>query len=174
MQLMPLFRFAAALLAVILLHTLGVWLVPEFARSVDLFLVLTVIYALGGDTLVGLLVGLVAGLTNDVLTGSLFALHGFVDTLVGYGLARLAQQLVIDRVSGAFLVSGVAAAVQQVLLAGLVLLLLPQPELPEPRWIAIRAGGTGLAAAAVLLASRNLRLNLAERRQRKAQRLHLD
>ena len=174
MPVIPLLRFAAALLTVILLHALGVWLVPEFARSIDLFLVLTVIYALGGDTMVGLLVGLVAGLTNDVLTGSLFALHGFVDTLVGYGMARLAQRLVIDRVSGAFLVTGVASALQQVLLAGLVLLLLPQPELPEPVWIAIRAAGTGMAAAAVLLASRNLRTNLAERRQRKAQRLHLD
>lgn len=174
MPMMRLLRFAAALLAVILIHTAGVWLIPEFARVLDLFLVLTVIYALGGDTFTALLVGLVAGLTHDVLTGGLFALHGFADTLVGYGLARLAQRLVIDRVSGAFLVASVAAVLQQLLLAGLVLVLLPQPELPEPMWVAIRAGGTGLAAAAVLLASRNLRHNLAERRQRKAQRLHLD
>jgi hypothetical protein len=61
-----------------------------------------------------------------------------------------------------------------VLLAGLVLVLLPEPELPEPVWIAIRAAATGGAAAAVLLASRNLREGLAERRQRRAQRLHLD
>jgi rod shape-determining protein MreD len=167
-------RFATALLAVVLLHVLGVWLIPEFARVMDLFLVLTVLYAMGGDTLSGMFVGLVAGLCHDVLTGGLFALHGFADTLVGYGLARLAQRLVIDQVSGAFLVAGVAAAVQQVLLAGLVLMLLPAPELPEPVWIAIRAAATGAAAAAVLLASRNLREGLAEHRHRRAQRLHLD
>jgi len=169
-----LLRFAAALLSVVLLHVLGVSLVPEFARVIDLFLVLTVLYAMGGDPLVGLLVGLTAGLCHDVFTGGLFALHGFADTLVGYGLARLAQRLVIDRVSGAFLVAGVASAVQQVVLAGLVLLLLPEPELPEPVWIVVRAAATGGAATAVLLASRNLRQGLAERRQRRSQRLHLD
>ena len=171
---MPLLRFAAALLAVVLLHVTGVWLIPEFARVMDLFLVLTVLYAMGGDTLTGLLVGLVAGLCHDTLTGGLFALHGFADTLVGYG-AGTPRAAPGDRPRQRCLPGGgVAAAVQQVLLAGLVLVLLPEPELPEPVWIVIRAVATGAAAGAVLFASRGLREGLAERRQRRSQRLHLD
>lgn len=171
---MPLLRFLAALLTAVVIHALGSWVMPEFSRYVDLFLVVTVIYALSGNSLAGMLAGLVAGLTHDVLTTSLFALHGFADTVVGYSLARLAQRLVIDRMGGAFMVTFLAAVVQQVLLAALVLLLLPEPTLPEPLGAAIRATVVATATVTVLLASNRLRDSLAQRRQRRSQRLHLD
>lgn len=167
-------RFVVALVAVIVLHTLGTRLVPEFTRSADLFLVLTVLWALGGDSLSALLVGLTAGLTHDVLTSGLFALHGFADTLAGYAVARVAQRLLVERASSVLLLAGVASLLQQVLLAALVLVLLPQPELPEPLWVGVQSAVNAVLAAVVFLASGRLRESVAARRQSRSKKLHLD
>lgn len=167
-------RFVAALFAVVVLHTLGTRLVPEFARSVDLFLVLTVLWALGGDSLSALLVGLTAGLTHDVLTSGLFALHGFVDTAAGYAVARLSQRLLVERASSVFLLAGGASLLQQVLMASLVLVLLPEPELPEPLWVAVQSAVNALLAGIVFLASGRLREGVAAHRQNRSRKLHLD
>jgi len=167
-------RFAVALLAVVVLHALGVRLVPEFARSVDLFFVLTVLSALGGDSLVGLLAGLTAGLTHDVFTAGLFALHGFADTAVGYAVARLAQRLLVERARGVLLVAAVASVVQQAILAALALTLLADPELPQPLWIAVQAASTGVLAATAFTVGRRLRSGMAARRSSRSRRLHLD
>lgn len=167
-------RFVAALFAVVVLHSLGTRLVPEFARSVDLFLVLTVLWALGGDSLSALLAGLAAGLTHDVLTSGLFALHGFVDTAAGYAVARAAQRLVVERASSVVLLAGVASLLQQVLLAALVLVLLPQPELPEPLWIGVQSAVNGALAGLVFMASGRLRDSVTARRQGRSKKLHLD
>lgn len=168
------FRFLVALLAVVLLHSAGTWLVPEYPRASDLFLVLTVLVALRGDPLAGLLAGLGAGLTHDVFTAGPFALHGFADTAVGFAVARLAQRLVVDRLRGVLLMGVVASVVQQVILVALVFTLLPDVALPEPQWMALRAGVAGVVTAAVYAASGRLREGLAERRRRRHDKLHLD
>ncbi len=166
-------RYAAGLLVVLLVHSAGVALIPEFGRSVDLFLVLTVLYGLRGGSFGGLAGGLVAGLVEDVLTAGLFGLHGFANTLVGYGTARLAQRLVIERPSGVFLVAAAASVVQQVVLASLVLILLPERELPEPLWIGIRALGCGLVALVVFASGQRWRTGTQQRRLHRGKRLRL-
>lgn len=171
---MPTVRFAAALVAVVAVHSLGVWLWPEFARSIDLFLVLTVLFARRGDTLAGLLGGLAAGLVHDVLGAGPFALHGFADTAVGYAVARLSQRLVVDRAGGVLLMTLLAAVVQQTLLAALTFTLLPGPLLEEPAWAALRVTSTAFAAAGFFVASRRLRGGLAARRRSRSKRLRFD
>jgi rod shape-determining protein MreD len=167
-------RYAAALLVVLLVHSLGTWLIPEYGRSVDLFLVLTVLWGLRGDSLGGLAGGLLAGLVEDVLTAGPFGLHGFANTLVGYGAARLAQRLVIERPSGVLLVTAAGSAVQQALLASLVLLLLPERELPAPLWIAIRAGVCGVVGLVVFVATQRWRSGAETRRLSRGKPLRLD
>jgi len=54
---------------------------PNFARAVDIFLVVAALYGLRGNSLSGLLVGLVVGLLQDTLTSGLFGLFGFADTI---------------------------------------------------------------------------------------------
>ncbi len=54
-------RFLASLVAVVLVHSLGVRLWGEFAVFIDLFLVLTIAWAFEATTLTGLAAGLAAG-----------------------------------------------------------------------------------------------------------------
>lgn len=171
---MTIVRYAAALLVVVLVHAAGMWAIPEFARAVDLFLVLSVLYGLRGESFGGLAGGLAAGLVQDVLTAGPFGLHGFANTLVGYGAARLTQRLVIERPSGVLLVTTAASLVQQAVLASLVLLLLPERELPEPMWIGIRAAGCGVAAMIAWIATQRWRAGAETRRLTRGKPLRLD
>lgn len=167
-------RYVAALLVVLLVHSLGVWLVPEFARAIDLFVVLVVLTGLRGDSLAGLIGGLVAGLAQDVLSAGLFGLHGLADTIVGYGAARLSQRLVVERPSGVLLVAAAGSIVQQALLVGLASALLPEQELPEPLWIGVRAATTGAIAMIVFAAGSRWSSGSQARRLSRSKRLRLD
>lgn len=137
-------KFALAVLAAVLLHILGLRLWPQFALTFDLFLVVVVWNALDGDTLSGLLGGMMAGLVADSLSGGLFGLHGMVDTIVGYATAYAAQRLVFQRATGVLLIYLLASAAQQAMLMGIAILLLPAPEFPEVPWLLVRAGTTGV------------------------------
>lgn len=167
-------KYLAALVAVVLVHVAGVSLVPSFSRAVDLFLVLVVLNALGGDSLAGLLGGFAAGLAQDVLTGGLFGLYGFADTIIGYGAARLAQRLVIQRITGLWVVVAFASVLQQAILVALEFLLLPDPSVPDPVWVAIRAGTSGLLGALSFAVGRRWRATADGRRRRRVRRLKLE
>lgn len=159
-------KFAVALALALGVHTVGTWLLPELPRFLDLFLVVTVLNALGGSSLAGLLGGTAAGLTHDALSGRLFGLHGFADTITGYAVARAAQRL--DLVGpGAVLVTVALATLFEEAVFVLLALLFTDPEPPDPIWVVVQA----LANAAVgtilyLLAGRARSLReRAERRR---------
>lgn len=167
-------RFVVGLGLAVLLHAVAIRLWPQAPLTVDLFLVLVVLNALGGRTLTGIAGGLAAGLVQDVLTGGLFGLYGFADTMIGYAVARGAQRLVIERASGIFPVAAAAVVVQQAVVVGLVHLLFPEPRMPDLRWIAVEAGTTGLITTAAF-AFGGWWLGFSEQRRRqRMQRLHLD
>jgi len=166
-------RFALALALAVLAHAAGVHLYPAFGRAVDLFLVLAVLHALDGDSRAGLLGGLAAGTAHDALAGGLFGLFGFADTIVGYGVARLSQRLVIERPSGVLPVAAVAAVVQQAVAVGLAVVLLPEPRLPEPVWLAVRAVTSGVLGTLLFAFGRWWRGGADRRRQRKRERIQL-
>ena len=166
-------RFALALALAVLVHAAGVRIHPGFAQAVDLFLVLVVLHALDGDSRAGLLGGLAAGSVHDALAGGLFGLFGFADTIIGYGVARLSQRLVIERPSGVLPVAAVAAVVQQAVAVGLALVLLPDPRLPDPVWLAVRAGTSGVLGTLLFALGRWWRGGADRRRQRKRERIQL-
>lgn len=166
-------RFALALAAAVVAHAVGVRLLPAFAQAVDLFLVLVVLHGLGGDSRAGLLGGLAAGIVHDAVTGGLFGLFGFADTMIGYGVARLSQRLVIERASGVLPVAAVAAAVQQAVVVGLALVLLPEPRLPDPLWLALRVTSTGLLGMLLFALGGWWRGGADRRKRRKRERIQL-
>ncbi len=165
--------FAAIALAA-LVHFVGMQFWPGFARIVDVFLVVVVLHGLGGSSLSALLVGLVVGLLQDTLTSGPFGLFGFADTIVGYVTARLAQRLVIQRPTGVLAVVSFASALQQAIVVGLVLVLLPSPELPSPVWVAVRAGTCGLLGLAIYVALGNWRRSSEARRRGRMNRLRMN
>ena len=90
-------KFVAALAAAALLHFAGARLLPNFSLAVDLVLLVVALEARHGNPVAGMFAGLAAGLLADGLSGGPFGLYGFADTAVGFGIARAAQQLVVQR-----------------------------------------------------------------------------
>jgi len=168
---MKVLRFFLSLLAVVALHFVGVRLFGELPRAVDLFLVLVVFYGLEGDLFVGLGAGLTAGLVSDAVTGGLYGLHGFADTIVGYGTAYASQRLVIRRPPGVFLVFSLAAAAQQAILVGLVVVLLADPALPDLTWTAIKVATAGVLGVVLVSMRRNYLRRMEVWRQTRTSKL---
>ena len=170
---MNVLKFFAAVAAAVLVHLLGVRLIPDFALAVDVFLVVVVLYGLEASSLAALFVGMLVGLIHDSLTGVPFGLFGFADTIVGYGAARLAQRLVIQRATGVLALVSFASVAQQAIVVGLAYLLLPNPEVPNPVWVAIRAGACGLLGMSIHIASAHWRRASEARRRGRMSRLRL-
>lgn len=166
-------KFFAAVAAAVLFHLLGVRLSDNFTLVLDVFLVVVVIYGLEGNSLAALFAGMFVGLVHDSLTGAPFGLFGFADTIVGYGTARLAQRLVIQRATGVLALVSFAAVAQQAIVVGLAFLLLPSPEVPNPVWVAIRAGACGVLGMSIHIASARFRRAAEARRRGRMSRLRL-
>jgi rod shape-determining protein MreD len=166
-------KFLAALTVALLVHLVGVRLWPAFPRVVDVFLVVVVLHALDGESLPGMLGGLAAGLVNDALSGGLYGLYGFADTLVGYGTARIAQRLVIQRSAGVLGIVAFAAAAQQAVLVVLAFLLQTDPGLPQPGWVAARAAVCGAVGMACHVAGRRWRRAVESRRRGRMRKLRI-
>lgn len=166
-------RFAGGLLAAVLVHLAGVALWPSFSLAVDLFLVVALFHALDGRTLPALVGGLAAGLVTDALTGGLYGLHGFADTMLGYGAAFAAQRLSVQRSTSVWLLFSLAAALQQLVLTALVLVLLPDPEVPAVGWVVAKVGTTGVLGLALSEARGTLTARLASWRRNRTARLRM-
>ena len=166
-------KLLGAVAVAVLLHLLGMHWVPSFTQLVDVFLVVVVIYALEGSSLAALLAGMAVGLLHDTLTSGPYGLFGFADTIVGYTTARLAQRLVIQRSTGVLALVSFAAVAQQAIVAGLAFLLLPAPELPNPLWVAVKAGVCGVLGMLIHIATINWRRSAEARRRGRMSRLRL-
>lgn len=164
-------KFIGAILAAVLVHVAGVRIWPEFVHAVDVFLVLTVFIGMGGNVLAGLGCGLLAGLILDALTGGPYGLHGFADTLVGYGTAFASQRLVIQRWSGVLLLFALAAAAQQVILMGLVALLLPGPVPWGLAWVLIKTATTAVLGLALFTGRRRFQGRVETWRRNRSSKL---
>ena len=136
-------KFVVGLVVVVTLHLVFARLFGEVSSVLDLFLVLALFNAIDGNLAAGLFGGLIAGLAADTLTGGLYGLNGFADTIAGYGMAVASRRLVIQKAGGIFLAFSLAAAVQQAVLIGLRLLLLPETALPPLPGLVARILGVG-------------------------------
>lgn len=166
-------RLFAGLAAAALFHLGLMQLWPELARIVDVFLVVVVLYGLGGNSLAALFAGLLVGMVHDTLTNNPFGLFGFAGTIVGYSTARLAQRLVIQRATGVLAVVSFAAALQEAIVVGLMVMLLPDPQLPTPVEVALRAGLCGVLGMILHIAGKRWRRNSEARRRSRMSRLRL-
>jgi rod shape-determining protein MreD len=166
-------RFLFALLCVVLIHIVGMRLFPNFARYFDVFLVLVVFHSLDGNSLAGMLGGLAVGLVHDGFSGGLFGLHGFADTLVGYAVARAAQQVATQQAVVVLLLFALASAFQQTVLVGLVLFLLSEPQLPAWSAVALKALSSGALGWILYLASTQAREQWAVWSRRRTSKLRM-
>lgn len=166
--------FLAGLGLAVLAHLVGIELFPLWPRVFDVFLVVVVLAALDGETLPAIFVGMLVGLLHDTLTGGLYGLHGFADTIVGYATARLAQRLVIQRATGVLAVVGFASVLQQAIIVALTFMMLPDPPSADPAWAGIQAGATGLLGMLVYVANGRWRASYESKRRSRMRRLRLE
>lgn len=166
-------KLLAGLAAAALFHLGLMQLWPELARVLDVFLVVVVLYGLGGNSLAALFAGLLVGMVHDTLTNNPFGLFGFAATIVGYSTARLAQRLVIQRATGVLAVVSFAAALQEAIVVGLMVMLLPDPQLPTPVEVALRAGLCGVLGMILYIFGKRWRRDSEVRRRNRMSRLRL-
>ena len=170
---MRLLRFVLALLAVVALHLIGVNTFDRFSQYVDVFVVLIVLNALDASPAAGLLGGMAAGLCEDAVTGSAYGLHGIAGTLIGYGTALAARQVVVQNplVVGLFFV--LAAALQEGVVTGLLLLMTLEPPIPQPVWLVVKSVNCGALGLLLWLGRRRLGARLAQRARSKVRKVKL-
>lgn len=166
-------RFLLGLFAVFLLHLVAERFAPPVAGAIDLFVVLIVFNALDGDLPAGMLGGLVAGLAADTLSGALYGLHGFSGTLTGFLAAMVARQLVVQQPAIIGLLFAVAAVFHEVVLAGLLRLLVPQPPAPDFASVGLRGATSALIGAVALASWSVLRARFVNWRQTRRRRVKM-
>lgn len=138
--------------AVTALQALLARFAPALPGSVDLFLVFLAAIARRGTATSSVAAGAAAGALEDALGGSLFGLHAFAKTLLGYLLATVSVRLLVDHplAIGLALAGGVLA--ETAIVAGLRELLAQPPSGITFGAVATRAVGTaaaGLVAEAI-------------------------
>ena len=166
--------YVFSLLAALLFHVAAARYFPSLPRALDVFLVVTILNGLSGNSLGGLLGGLFCGLTLDTFSGAAYGLHGFANTLVGYVTAKVAQRLVTRGIGGLIVVLVGAAALQQAVLILFAAFILSEGNLPDPLWVGLRVVISALAGLALYKLSLRSRQRLEESRRNRRARLRLE
>jgi len=148
---MKLLRFLIGLICATLLQALGLRLSSHFSLAFDPFLILVVYHSLDSTPAWSSIGGSAAGLAQDALSGGLYGLHGFADTLVAYASSRLQQRLVIQQPTQVGLLFVLAAAAQLTILAMMQFLLVGGAELPGLGTMIARMASSGIAGAALFV-----------------------
>ncbi|MDX1630243.1 MAG: rod shape-determining protein MreD [Thermoanaerobaculia bacterium] len=170
---MTVFRWTAAFLCAVVAYLVGVALWPRFPALFDPLLVVVVLFAFRHGPVSSQLVGLVAGLLLDGLSGSLWGLHGFAGTFVAFTVAVLAGRIVMGRQRVRVLLFALASALQQGILVLLALLLVSRPELPQPGLVLVRIGLTALVGALLLALGRRFEARWKRWKEKRMRRLRL-
>jgi rod shape-determining protein MreD len=143
-------RFLVALLLAYLVQLVGLRATPHFTLVVDPFLVVLVWFSMRTNPVLAQLFGAGAGLVQDGLAGGFFGLHAFANTLVGYGVALAAQRVVVGQQAVRVLIFAAAAALQQVVLAGVMLAMIDGAPMPHLGLVFAKIGVTALLGAVLI------------------------
>lgn len=156
--------FLIGLAAVLVVHLAGVQISPYFSRAIDLFIVLTMLNALDGRTVSGMFGGFICGLCFDAFSGQPFGLYGFANTLAGYLTAVVVHRLITRHPLGLLAVMAVASTVQQASLVVLAWMAIPNPDLPQLPWLALRVTTSSLLGLLLYLLGRRIQRSREQRR----------
>ncbi len=171
---MALLRWLFGLLLATAFHLLGLRLLPGLQAFFDPFLILVVYHSLDREPAFGILGGAATGLAHDALSGGLFGLHGFADTLVAFLSARLQQRFVMQQPLQICLLFALAGAMQQALLSLLQYFFVARPEMPDPLSAVLSMGVTAALGYAVYAMSRRLRAWFRKNQQTRQRKLTID
>lgn len=90
---MRLLQFSIGLLLALTIHSLLHNFFPNALAFVDVYVILVIYYAMGGNLVGTIIAGVAAGFVQDAFSGAIFGLHAFSLTLCGYVVATVASRL---------------------------------------------------------------------------------
>ena len=117
------------------------------------------------------LIGTATGLLQDALSGNLFGLHAFADTLVAYGVSLAAQRVVVGQQAVRVLIFAVAALVQQLVLTLLLWAMVDQPPLPTVGGVIAKVVTSSLLGAVFISMENRARTQWSSWQRRRSGRL---
>ena len=164
---MRVLKFVLALLLALAVHGVGTWLLPELPRVLDLFLVVTVLNALGGSS--ARRPARAAPPPGSPTTRSPAASTGSTASLIPSSGTRSPARRSGSTSTGpgaVFVTVALATLLEETVFV-LVALLFTAPEPPEPIWVVVQALANGAAGTILYLVAgraRSLREH-AERRR---------
>jgi rod shape-determining protein MreD len=164
-------RFLLALAGAYLVQLLGVAVSPQFSRLFSPFLVVLVWFAMRSNPVGAQLLGVLTGLLEDSLTGGLFGLHAFADTLLAYGVSLAAQRVVVGQQAVRVLIFAGAAVLQQAVLALLLVAMLDEPPLPTPGAALFKVVSTALLGALLISMETQARSRFGAWQRRRSRQL---
>lgn len=170
---MKLVRFLVGLVLAALVQAVGLRVSPHFSLALDPFLILAVYHALDSTPAWSTVGGSVAGLAHDALSGGLYGLNGFANTLVAHVSARLRQRLVVQQPQQVALLFVLAAALQLTVLTVLQLSLVSSAELPGLGTMAARMAFSGVVGASLFVLAGKSRQWRGQWRARRRGRLKI-
>jgi len=159
------------LLVATFLHVAGTRVFPPFVELLDLFLIAAIFHSLGNSPASGMIGGSISGLLRDALSGGLYGLHGFANTLAVFASTRLEQRLVIQHPLQIGCIIMLAAGLQTAILTLLQNLLVPGAEHPEPLTLLARIASCGAFGTIVFFFGGRFRQSFEHWRERRSQRL---
>lgn len=176
-----LLRFLVGLVASVAAWSLAVRINAAMAPIFDPLLVLVVYHAVRpgefgrpASPLTCALVGSVAGLAHDVLTGGRLGLYGFSDTLAAWIVSKVQQRMVLQQTLQIGLVGMLASAFQLAVLATLQFLMVPAGELPAVGPAVLRVVLTGVLLVFVHAGAERVRVLEAQWREKRRARVRFE
>ena len=141
----PVWKGALALLLAALGQSLLSRYLPAVGKSVDLYTVLVLYYAVSRRRVAVMVMGTSAGLVEDLLTHTMLGVNAFKKTLVGYLMGALGSFFMLNQPLPRFGILFLATLLEALTEFGLVLVLGRNP-VPPAAGDLIRLGlGNGLA-----------------------------
>ena len=140
-----LWRGIVGLLVAAVCQLLLVRYLPALGRSVDLFTVLVMFYAVTRRRIGVMVMGTAAGLAEDLLAHTFLGMNAFKKTLVGYLMGMLGSLFVLSQPLPRFGVLILATLLEALTEAGLVLVLGQHLVLPTATDLLRLGLGNGIA-----------------------------
>ncbi|MFN2239045.1 MAG: rod shape-determining protein MreD [Thermoanaerobaculia bacterium] len=120
-------RFLIGLVIALTIHSLLDSFFPNALAFFSPYVILVVYYAMGGNLFGAIVAGVVAGLIEDAFSGSIFGLHAFSLTVIGYLVAYVASRLVLRGTLSFGLALAGAVIVNEIVIYVLVTILTSHP-----------------------------------------------
>ncbi|MFN2442833.1 MAG: rod shape-determining protein MreD [Thermoanaerobaculia bacterium] len=120
-------RFLIGLVIALTIHSLLDSFFPNALTFFNPYVILVVYYAMGGNLFGAIVAGVVAGLIEDAFSGSIFGLHAFSLTVIGYLVAYVASRLVLRGTLAFGLALAGAVIVNEIVIYVLVTILTSHP-----------------------------------------------